>query len=169
MLIGGTTGDDLPVLFPPRDDPLSFLGDDSAAATAAYFDGGASPADAIKKMAVDMTMHEPARLPTRSGSPSPARCSCRSAWVRRMDAIGPRPSDGSRRCRRVSGLVLLVCAVVIVVAVWSVLGTLLRTGTVTAIALIALVGPAAGHVIGGPDACRPSRASACTRARMHFG
>jgi BASS family bile acid:Na+ symporter len=53
--------------------------------------------------------------------------------------------------QKVSGLVLLIAAVVIIVAVWSLLGSLLRQGTVTAIVLIALLGLAAGHLLGGPD------------------
>jgi para-nitrobenzyl esterase len=61
----GTTSDDLAVLFPPRDNPLSFFGADAAAAKAAYFAGGADPATAIKNIAVDITMHEPARFVAR--------------------------------------------------------------------------------------------------------
>jgi para-nitrobenzyl esterase len=32
----GTTGDDLPVVFPPRENPLSFFGADAAAAKATF-------------------------------------------------------------------------------------------------------------------------------------
>ncbi len=53
--------------------------------------------------------------------------------------------------QKVSGLVLLVCAVVIVAAVWSLMGSLIRQGTLSAIAIIALVGLVAGHWLGGPD------------------
>lgn len=53
--------------------------------------------------------------------------------------------------QRVSGLVLLACAVVIIAAVWSLMGSLVREGTVTAIVIIALLGLAAGHLVGGPD------------------
>jgi para-nitrobenzyl esterase len=58
----GTTSDDLPVLFPPRDNPLSFFGADAVGAKAVYFAGAAAPAAAIKNIAVDITMHEPARF-----------------------------------------------------------------------------------------------------------
>jgi para-nitrobenzyl esterase len=58
----GTTGDDLPVLYPPRDNPLSFFGADAAAAKAVYFADAADSATAIKNIAVDLTMHEPARF-----------------------------------------------------------------------------------------------------------
>jgi hypothetical protein len=58
----GTTSEDLPVLFPPRENPLSFFGAGAPAAKAVYFAGGADPVQAIKNIAVDMTMHEPARF-----------------------------------------------------------------------------------------------------------
>lgn len=58
----GTTGDDLPVLFPPRDNPLSFFGAEAAAAKAVYFPDGTDPTTSIKNIAVDITMHEPARF-----------------------------------------------------------------------------------------------------------
>jgi Carboxylesterase family len=78
----GTTGDDLPVLFPPRDNPLSFFGADAAAAKAVYFAGAATPLEAIKKIAVDITMHEPARFVARqmtaAGQP---------AWLYRFDYV----------------------------------------------------------------------------------
>lgn len=53
--------------------------------------------------------------------------------------------------QKVSGLVLLVCAVVIIAATWSLMGSLYRQGTITAIVLISLVGLLAGHLLGGPD------------------
>jgi BASS family bile acid:Na+ symporter len=53
--------------------------------------------------------------------------------------------------QKVSGLVLLACALVIVAATWSLMGSLYREGTVTAIVLIVLAGLAVGHVLGGPD------------------
>lgn len=53
--------------------------------------------------------------------------------------------------QKVSGLVLLVCGLVIIAAAWSTMGSLLRTGTVSAIAIIAFLGLLAGHVLGGPD------------------
>src|SRR5437867_2495999 len=58
----GTASDNLPVLFPRRDSPLSFFGADAPAAQAVYFAGAADPVAAIKKIAVDITMHEPARF-----------------------------------------------------------------------------------------------------------
>jgi len=47
--------------------------------------------------------------------------------------------------------VLLVCAVVIIAAAWSLMGSVVRQGTLSAIAIIALLGLAAGHLLGGPD------------------
>jgi BASS family bile acid:Na+ symporter len=52
---------------------------------------------------------------------------------------------------KVSSLVLLVCAVVIIAAAWSLMGSVVRQGTLSAIAIIALLGLAAGHLLGGPD------------------
>ena len=86
----GTTSDDLPVVFPPRDNPLSFFGADAAAAKTVYFAGAADPAAAIKSIAVDMTMHEPARFVagqvTAAGQP---------AWLYRFDYVAeslhPKP------------------------------------------------------------------------------
>lgn len=46
---------------------------------------------------------------------------------------------------------LLVCAVVIIAATWSLMGSLYREGTVTAIVLISLLGLTAGHLFGGAD------------------
>ena len=56
----GTTSDHLPVVFPPRGNPLSFFGANSAAAQAVYL-ADVDPATAIKTIAVDMTMHDSAR------------------------------------------------------------------------------------------------------------
>lgn len=53
--------------------------------------------------------------------------------------------------RAVSGIVLLACALVIVAATWSAMGSLMRQGTFTAIVLITALGLAAGHLFGGPD------------------
>lgn len=50
----------------------------------------------------------------------------------------------------VSGLVLLVCAVPIIVAAWPVMASVVREGTLTAIALMTLIGLAVGHLLGGP-------------------
>jgi BASS family bile acid:Na+ symporter len=69
-------------------------------------------------------------------------------------AIG-RWWPGARRwipaMQKVSGLVLLACAVVLVAATWSLMASVFRRGTVTAIVLISLAGLAAGHLLGGPD------------------
>jgi len=53
--------------------------------------------------------------------------------------------------QKVSGLVLLVCAVPIIVGTWSLMGSVLREGTLTVIVLITLIGLAIGHFLGGPD------------------
>jgi para-nitrobenzyl esterase len=78
----GTTGDDLPVLHPPQDNPLSFFGADAAAAKAVYFPQGTDAATAFKNISVDMTMHEPARFvatqATAAGQP---------AWLYRFDYV----------------------------------------------------------------------------------
>jgi para-nitrobenzyl esterase len=78
----GTTGDDLPVIFPPRDNPLSFFGAAAPAAKAVYFADPPNPADASKKIAVDLTMQEPARFVARqviaAGQP---------AWLCRFDYV----------------------------------------------------------------------------------
>lgn len=53
--------------------------------------------------------------------------------------------------QKVSGLLLLVCAVIVIAAVWTRMGSLIREGTLTAIVIITLIGLAAGHLLGGPD------------------
>ncbi len=53
--------------------------------------------------------------------------------------------------QKVSGLVLLVCAVVIIVAAWSVISSVVRTGTLSAIAILTAAWLAIGHLLGGPD------------------
>jgi para-nitrobenzyl esterase len=78
----GTTGDDLPVLFPPRDNPLSFFGADAAAAKTVYFAEGTDPATAIKNIAVDTTMHEPARFVARQ-----VTAAGQPAWLYRFDYV----------------------------------------------------------------------------------
>jgi para-nitrobenzyl esterase len=78
----GTTGDDLPVVFPPRDNPLSFFGTDAAAAKAVYFADAADPAAALKTIAVDITMHEPARF--AAGQVTAAG---QTAWLYRFDYV----------------------------------------------------------------------------------
>ncbi len=52
---------------------------------------------------------------------------------------------------KVSSLVLLVCAVLIIAGTWSLMASVVRQGTLTAIVLIALIDLAAGHLLGGPD------------------
>jgi bile acid:Na+ symporter, BASS family len=53
--------------------------------------------------------------------------------------------------QKVSSLVLLACAVVIIAGAWSLMTSVVRQGTLTAIVLIALIDVAVGHVLGGPD------------------
>src|SRR5262245_37395064 len=53
--------------------------------------------------------------------------------------------------QKVSMLVLLVCGVIIIAGLWSRMGSIVRDGTVTAIALITLFWLAAGHFLGGPN------------------
>jgi para-nitrobenzyl esterase len=66
-LIIGTTSQDLPVTYPPsRENPLSFFGLEAAKASALYNPGGKLPAPALAEaVAVDLTMHEPARFAAR--------------------------------------------------------------------------------------------------------
>ena len=52
--------------------------------------------------------------------------------------------------QRASGIVLLVCAIPIIVGAWPHMASLVREGTIAAIVLIALIGLAVGHVLGGP-------------------
>ncbi len=62
----GTTSADLPVAFPPIDNPLSFFGADATRALAAYNPDGTLPGEAVVvTIAIDMTMHEPARFVAR--------------------------------------------------------------------------------------------------------
>lgn len=92
-----TTSDDLAVLFPPRDNPLSFFGADAAAAKAVYFAGAADPAVAIKYIAVDMTMHEPARFVARqvSAAGQPAWL-CRFGYV--AESLRPKVTSACHSC-----------------------------------------------------------------------
>jgi BASS family bile acid:Na+ symporter len=53
--------------------------------------------------------------------------------------------------QKLSSLVLLVCGVVIIAGTWSLMGSVIRQGTLTAIILITLIGLAVGHFLGGPD------------------
>ena len=52
--------------------------------------------------------------------------------------------------QRVSGIVPLICAIPIIVAAWSVMASVVREGTLTAIICITLIGLATGHLLGGP-------------------
>jgi len=69
-------------------------------------------------------------------------------------AIGRR-WPGSRRwipsIQKVSMLVLVACGVVIIAAAWSVMASVVRRGTLTAVVVTALLGLAAGHLLGGPE------------------
>jgi para-nitrobenzyl esterase len=78
----GTTSDDLPVLFPPRDNPLSFFGADAPTAKAVYFADEADASTAIKNIAVDRTMHEPARFVARQ-----VTAAGQPAWLYRFDYV----------------------------------------------------------------------------------
>ncbi len=53
--------------------------------------------------------------------------------------------------QKVSMLVLLICGVIIIAGVWSLMGSIFREGTLTAVVLITLLWLAAGHLLGGPD------------------
>jgi BASS family bile acid:Na+ symporter len=53
--------------------------------------------------------------------------------------------------QKVSGIVLLVCSLGQIAVAWTFMGPLMREGTLTAIALITLIGLVAGHWLGGPD------------------
>ena len=87
----GTTSDDLPVLFPPREDPLSVFGAEAPAARAIYSAGAENPVTMIKDIAVDRTMHEPARFVAKRVATSGL-----SAWIYRFgytaDSLGTKPA-----------------------------------------------------------------------------
>lgn len=53
--------------------------------------------------------------------------------------------------QKASSLLLLVCAVILIVGAWSLMGTVIREGTLTAIVIITLIGLVAGHLLGGPN------------------
>ncbi|MEH2530086.1 para-nitrobenzyl esterase [Bradyrhizobium sp. AZCC 1588] len=97
----GTTSDDLPVVFPPRDNPLSFFGADAPVANAVYFASAVDPGAAIKNIAVDITMHEPARFVakqvTAAGQP---------AWLYRFGYVAEslRPKGTAEHAKEVSYL-----------------------------------------------------------------
>jgi para-nitrobenzyl esterase len=81
-LIVGTTGDDIAVLFPPRDKPLSFFGSDASRAQLQYFRNAKSPGEAVKSIAADMTMHEPARFVAKH-----VTAAGQQAWVYRFEYV----------------------------------------------------------------------------------
>jgi bile acid:Na+ symporter, BASS family len=62
---------------------------------------------------------------------------------------------GARRwipaIQKVSSLLLLVCAVILIAGAWSLMASVVRLWTTTAILLIALIWLVIGHVLGGPD------------------
>lgn len=97
----GTTGDDLPVLFPPRDNPLSFFGAEAAAAKTVYFAETPNPADGVKKIAVDITMQEPARFVARQ-----VTASGQPAWLYRFDYVAEslRPKGTAEHATEVAYL-----------------------------------------------------------------
>jgi BASS family bile acid:Na+ symporter len=53
--------------------------------------------------------------------------------------------------QKVSSLTLLACFIVILALTWSSMGSVIREGTLTAIAILALLGIAVGHFLGGPE------------------
>jgi BASS family bile acid:Na+ symporter len=53
--------------------------------------------------------------------------------------------------QKVSGIVLLICVVPIIIGVWPLMTSIAREGTLTAIVLMALLGLAVGHWLGGPN------------------
>jgi para-nitrobenzyl esterase len=83
-LIIGTTGDDLAANYPPdRKRPLNFFGADAKRARQLYDPQGKLPVDQLVfRIAIDMTMHEPARFVARQmtarGAPS---------WLYRFDYV----------------------------------------------------------------------------------
>src|SRR5690606_37626099 len=53
--------------------------------------------------------------------------------------------------QRLSSVVLLICAVIVIVGAWPLMASVVRHGTTTAIIVIALAWLAIGHFFGGPD------------------
>jgi BASS family bile acid:Na+ symporter len=51
----------------------------------------------------------------------------------------------------ISSVALVLCALVLIAATWSLMGSLVRQGTVSAIVLITVAGLGVGHALGGPD------------------
>ncbi|HEY9626812.1 MAG TPA: carboxylesterase family protein [Coleofasciculaceae cyanobacterium] len=71
-LLIGTTSADLPVTFPPLDNPFSYFGAAAEQAIAAYNPDGTLPPQAIvTSIAVDITMHEPARFVAQQMADNP--------------------------------------------------------------------------------------------------
>jgi para-nitrobenzyl esterase len=71
----GTTSADLAVIFPPLDNPFSYFGANADKAIATYNpDGHSSPEEIVRSIAVDISMHEPARFVskqmTAAGNPA---------------------------------------------------------------------------------------------------
>ena len=69
-------------------------------------------------------------------------------------AIGRRRPAARRwipAIQRVSSLLGLVCGVIVIAAAWSLMTSVVRQWTTTAIILISLVWLAIGHLFGGPD------------------
>lgn len=74
-LLIGTTSADIPVIFPPLQQPFSYFGANAERAIVAYNPDGTLPAEVvIPTIAVDITMHEPARFVakqiTAAGNPA---------------------------------------------------------------------------------------------------
>jgi bile acid:Na+ symporter, BASS family len=68
---------------------------------------------------------------------------------------GWRPQLAAKAARPAArlGMVLLaVCIVPLLIRLWPVIASFIGDGTVVTLALIALVGTAVGHILGGPDA-----------------
>lgn len=79
----GTTSADLPVTFPPLENPFSYFGPEAAQAIAAYNPDGILPPEVIiPTIAVDITMHEPARFVARQ-----VTAAGNSAWLYRFGYV----------------------------------------------------------------------------------
>ena len=63
----------------------------------------------------------------------------------------PAAKQWTGTIQKVSSLVLLACLVLIFALTWSSMGSVIREGTLTAIAVLALLGIAVGHFLGGPE------------------
>lgn len=53
--------------------------------------------------------------------------------------------------QKVSSALILVCGVLVIAGTWSLMGSVLREGTLIAIVLLSLIWLAIGHFLGGPD------------------